>query len=210
MQLSALSRRVFAAGAASLFAANATAAPKPRVVTVLGDSITAGYGLPYRDSLPAQLQAELNRRGANVRVRGAGVSGDTSAAGLARVNFSVQQDTALAIVALGGNDLLQGLSPAAMQRNLTAIVRRLKAKRIRVLLAGLRAPAVINQAYARQFNAVFAAVARAEGVPLHSDLLGGVAGVAPLNQPDRIHPNARGVRVIVQRLAPAVLRALSR
>lgn len=202
-------RRALIAGAAALFAAPPDfAAPRRRVVTLLGDSITAGYGLPYRDSLPAQLQAELTRGGLNVRVRGAGVSGDTSAGGLARVDFSVPKETDLAVVALGGNDLLQGLTPVALQRNLARIVRRLKARRIRVLLVGLRAPAAINQAYARQFNAVFAAVARAEGVPLHPDLLAGVAGVAGLNQPDRIHPNARGVRTVAARLAVSVARAL--
>jgi acyl-CoA thioesterase-1 len=175
---------------------------------MLGDSITAGYGLAYRDSLPAQLQAELERRGVRARVRGAGVSGDTSAAGLARADFSVQPDTSLCIVALGGNDLLRGLPAAAMQKNLRAIVRKLKARRIPVLLAGVQAPSIVNRSYARQFNAVFPAVARAEGVPLYPNLIAGVEGVAALNQADHIHPNPRGVKIIAARLAPVVARAL--
>jgi acyl-CoA thioesterase-1 len=204
-----LTRRAALAGAVLAGVPSVSGAAAGRaVVTLLGDSITAGYGLAYKDSLPAQLQAELARLGAPARVRGAGVSGDTSAAGLARADFSVLADTTLCIVALGGNDLLRGLPPAAMQRNLEAIVRKLKRRRITVLLAGVHAPAAVNQAYARQFNAVFPAVARAEGVPLYANLIAGVEGVPALNQADRIHPNARGVKVMAARLAPVVARTL--
>ncbi len=204
-----LTRRGAAAGLALFgLATGAHSAPAQRVVTLLGDSITAGLGLSYRDSLPAQLQAELRRLGVNVRVRGAGVSGDTSAAGLARVDFSVRADTALCVVALGANDLLRGLPPAAMQRNLTAILRKLKRRRIPVVLAGIHAPSLINRAYAGQYNAAFRNVARAEGVALHPDLLAGVGGVAALNQPDGLHPNPRGVKLIASRLAPFVAGAL--
>jgi acyl-CoA thioesterase I len=202
-------RRGMAAGLALFaWAGGAHSAPRERIVTLLGDSITAGYGLAYRDSLPAQLQGELKRLGVAARVRGAGVSGDTTAGGLARLDYSVRPDTSLCVVALGGNDLLRGLSPAAMRRNLAAIVRRLKRRKIPVVLAGIEAPAVVNRTYARQFNAVFREVARAEGVPLYPNLVAGVAGVEALNQPDRIHPNPRGVRVIAARLAPFVARAL--
>lgn len=202
-------RRAVAAGLLALAAPDfPSAAAKPRVVTMLGDSITAGYGLPGRDALPVQLQAELKALGVDAVVRGAGVSGDTSAGGAGRVDFSVQPDTALCVVALGGNDMLQGLSPQAMQANLTRIVRRLKARRIGVLLVGMQAPVSINAGYARAFNAVFPAVARAEGVPLYPNLLAGVQGIAALNQRDRIHPNAAGARIISRRLAPAIARAL--
>jgi acyl-CoA thioesterase I len=204
-----LTRRGASAGLALLGLPGAAAAQaRQPVVTLLGDSITAGYGLAYRDSLPVQLQAELGRLGVKARVRGAGVSGDTSAAGLARTDFSVQSDTTLAVVALGGNDLLRGLPPQAMQRNLAAIVRKLKARRIPVLLVGVQAPSIVNQAYARQFNAVFPAIARAEGVPLYANLFAGVQGVRALNQDDLIHPNAQGVRAIAARLAPVVARSL--
>lgn len=191
-------------------AARAATAGRPRVVTVLGDSITAGYGLPFAQSLPVQLEAELNRRGANVRVRGAGVSGDTTAGGLGRVDFSVQKDSDLCIVALGGNDLLRALAPATTQRNLTAIIRKLKARRIPVLLVGLKPPPLVEPSYVRQFDAIFPAVARTEHVPLYPDLLAGVALNRQLNQGDGIHPNAQGVKVIAARLAPVVQGALGR
>jgi acyl-CoA thioesterase-1 len=120
------------------------AAPRARIVTMLGDSITAGYGLPARAALPAQLEAALKARGLVVRVRGAGVSGDTTAGGLARVDFSVAKDTELAIVALGANDLLQGQDPKRTRANLDAIVRKLKARKMRVLIAGITAPSEIG------------------------------------------------------------------
>ena len=179
-----------------------------RRVTMLGDSITAGYGLNARDAAPAQLEAELRRLGTPARVTAAGVSGDTSAAGLARADFSVKADTELCIVALGGNDLLQGLDPNAMARNLTAIIAKLKSRRIAVLLAGVRAPPIMGAAYARDFNAAFAKVARDTKVAFYPDLLAGVEGVAALNQGDGVHPNPRGAKVIAAKLAPVVAAAL--
>ena len=201
-------RRILAAVPAMLAPGWVRAAARPAVVTLLGDSITAGYGLRAQDALPAQLQAALRRLGVAAVVRGAGVSGDTTAGGLARADFSVQADTAVCVVALGGNDLLQGLDPKAMQGNLQRIVRRLKARRIGVVLCGLHAPASLSRSYARDFNAVFPAVAKAEGVALDPDLLAGVARTDGLNQADGLHPNPRGVKIVAARLAPAVARAL--
>lgn len=187
----------------------ALAAP-PRVVTVLGDSITAGYGLPAASALPAQLALALKTLGvANVVVRAAGVSGDTSAGGLARVDFSVKKDTDVAVVALGANDLLQGQDPKRTRANLDGIIRKLKARRIGVVLTGVMAPVEIGGGYARDFNAVFPALARAHGVPLYANLLDGVARRPNLNQPDGIHPNARGARIIAGKLAPVVAKALA-
>lgn len=203
------SRRAVLAGLTGLpLAAPARATPRPAVITILGDSITAGYGLRAEDALPAQLQAALARIGVPALVRGAGVSGDTTAGGLGRLDFSVQADTALCIVALGGNDLLQGLDPAATRANLQAIARRLKARRIRVLLCGLHAPARMNAGFARAFNAAFPAAARAEAVALYPDLLAGVELTAGLNQADGLHPNPRGVKIITARLAPVAARVL--
>lgn len=179
------------------------------VVALLGDSITAGLGLPARDALPAQLEAALVAAGSPVRVRAAGVSGDTTAGALARVNFSIQDDTDLCIVALGGNDLLQGIEPARMRDNLQAIIEGLQARNIAVLLAGMQAPPSYGR-YAADFDAVFADLARTYEVPLYPFLLDGVALDPTLNQPDGIHPNAEGVKVIAQRLAPAVTAALGR
>jgi acyl-CoA thioesterase-1 len=202
-----LLRRLWLLAALAL-AAGPAAAKAPPVVTLLGDSITAGYGLPARDAQPARLQGALGRLGVAAVVRGAGVSGDTSADGLARVDFSVQPDTAVAVVALGGNDLLQGLDPRTTQANLAAIVQRLKARHMVVVLAGMNAPRAIGAGYAKDFDAVFPAVARRSGAILYPDLLAGVEQVAALNQGDGIHPNARGAEIVATRLAPAVARAL--
>jgi len=201
-------RRILAAAAALLAPGWVRAAARPLVVTILGDSITAGHGLQARDALPAQLQAALRTMGVAAVVRGAGVSGDTTAGGLARADFSVQADTSVCVVALGGNDLLQGLDPRAMRSNLQRIVQRLKARRIGVVLCGLRAPASLSRSYARDFNAVFPAVAQSERVALDPDLLAGVAQTAGLNQADGLHPNPRGVKIVAARLAPIVARAL--
>lgn len=200
-------RRILIAGALAAWPVHALAQARP-VVTVLGDSITAGLGLPSSAALPVQLQAQLRKLGANVVVRGAGVSGDTTAGGLARVDFSVQKDTTVCIVALGGNDLLQGLDPKRTKANLDKIVARLRARRIAVVLAGLQPPPVIGKAYAREFQAVFPAVAKAHGAILYPNLLAGVAQISRLNQSDGLHPNAQGVTVIAQGLAPVVARAL--
>jgi acyl-CoA thioesterase-1 len=178
------------------------------MITVLGDSITAGYGLPAAAALPAQLQGALTRLGIRTKVIGAGVSGDTTADGLARVDFSVQPGTRLCIVALGGNDLLQGLDPKVTQANLERIVVKLKAREIAVLVAGLTAPPVIGPGYARDFDAVFPRVARAAHVALYPDLLAGVYGHRDLIQGDGVHPNAAGAAIIAQRLAPAAAKVL--
>jgi len=202
-------RAVLAFAAAAAAAAPARAAPnRPKVITMLGDSITAGYGLPAAAALPNQLHLALQRLGVANVVRGAGVSGDTTADGLARVDFSIRPPTDLTIVALGGNDLLQGVDPRRVRANLDGILARLQARRIPVLLAGVRAPVEIGGGYAREFNAVFASVAARHKAALFPDLLAGVARNRALNQGDGIHPNAEGVRIIAARLAPAVARAL--
>ena len=210
--LAVISRRMLIATAfAALPATLATKAIAARgqVITILGDSITAGYGLPQADSLPIRLHAALERLGVANMVRGAGVSGDTSAGGLARVNFSVQADTDVCVVALGGNDLLQGLDVRTTQTNLAAIVANLKRRHIGVVLAGISAPVAIGGGYARDFNAIFTRVARAQGVPLYADLLAGVHQDMRLNQRDGIHPNPQGVLIIARNLAPVVARALA-
>ena len=184
-------------------------AARPLVITMLGDSITAGYGLPGKAALPNQLHEALTRLGIANVVRAAGVSGDTTAGGLGRVDFSVQKDTDLVIVALGGNDLLQGLDPKRTRANLDGIIKRLKARRIPVLLAGIAAPSEVGGGYARDFNAVFTGLAKIHGVALYPNLIEGVARKRELNQPDGIHPNARGVQIITAKLAPVVAKALA-
>ena len=184
------------------------AAPAPRIVTLLGDSITAGYGLAQKDALPAQLELALRRLGVAAHVRGAGVSGDTTADALARVDFSVGPDTALCLVELGGNDLLQGADPAQTRANLIAILARLKSRHIKAALTGMRAPMQIGASFAHDFNAAFPAAAEAGHAPLYPFLLEGVAGNPGLLQADHIHPNAAGVKIVAARLAPFVAKTL--
>jgi len=204
---SSVSRRALVAGALSALPARALAA-RGKVVTILGDSITAGLGLPAAAALPNQLHLALERLGVANIVRGAGVSGDTTAGGLARLDFSVQPDTSVVVVALGGNDLLQGLDPKATRANLDRILHRLAQRHKAVVLCGIKAPPEIGRSYARDFNAVFPAVARAHRVAFYPDLLAGVERDPGLNQSDAIHPNARGVQVIARRLAPLVAKVL--
>ena len=205
-----ISRRMLLAGALALSGvpAEARETDGTLVVTMLGDSLTAGYGLNARDAIPARLEAALRRRGLKVKVRPAGVSGDTSADGLARVDFSVRPDTDLCLVVLGGNDLLQGVEPQQLQANLERILGRLRARRIPAMLVGVRAPPAMGAGYAKAFDAVVPDLARAERVPAFPDLLGPVALDRALNQGDGIHPNPEGARQVAARLAPAVAAAL--
>jgi len=205
-----ISRRAVIAGAAGLAAPTALAQAAPgRRVAILGDSITSGYGLPASDALPSRLQAELARMGAPARVIPAGRSGETTAGGAARVDRAIPAGVDVCVVALGGNDLLNGAEPSAVKGNLERIVRRLKARGMTVVLAGVRAPPLLDRAYVRAFNAAFAGVASAQGVLFLPDLLEGVALNPRLNQPDGIHPNAAGVTVIARRLAPLVAQGLA-
>jgi len=181
--------------------------PPPPVVTVLGDSITAGLGLAQDLSMPARLQAALDRLGAPSQVRNLGVLGDTSANGLARVD-RVPADSSVCVVALGGNDLLLGVDPSMTKANLRAIVQHLKSKNIRVVLAGVRAPGLLGVDYARRFTQLYPDLAREQGVFYAPDFLTGVIGVARYMQRDGIHPNADGARIIADRLAPVVAQAL--
>src|SRR6185437_1939451 len=158
-----ISRRGLLAAGLALAPASALAARAP-VITILGDSITAGLGLPAQAALPNQLHLALEKRGVPNVVRGAGVSGDTTTDGAARVDFSVRPDTQIVVVALGGNDLLQGLDPKATSANLAKIIARVKARHMGVVLAGLHAPVEIGRGYARDFDAIFPALARRYGV----------------------------------------------
>ena len=193
--------------AAAAGQARGAAAP---VVTVLGDSIAAGYGLAAADALPAQLRAALAGDGLIVTMRGAGVSGDTTAGGLARVDFSVASDTALCVIELGANDYLQSVPPAETERNLDGIIRSLKARHIRVLLLGGHVPPQAAGDYARAFDGLFARLAQRDDVALDPDFLRGVQDRPDLKQADGLHPNPAGVRVMAAGIAPyvrAVLRA---
>jgi acyl-CoA thioesterase I len=181
-------------------------APAPpaaeRVIVALGDSLTAGFGVLPDEAYPALLEARLRRDGYAYRVVNAGVSGDTTAAALRRVDWVLRAQPSIVIVALGANDGLRHQSVTAMRDNLVAIVRRLRAAGATVLLAGLRVPPNYGPEYSRAFTAAFSEVARITAVPLVPFLLDGVAGDSRLNQPDGIHPTAEGQRIIADRLWP--------
>ena len=194
-----------------LVASAASATPRAdHVVVALGDSLTAGLGVGVEEAYPALLEARLRREGFDYRVVNAGVSGDTSAGGLRRLDWALKLKPQVLIVALGANDGLRGQPPAALRANLTQIVERARAAGARVLLAGMRVPPNYGDEYARAFAAVYASVARATGVPLAPFLLDGVAGDPRLNQADGIHPTAEGQRVIAEHLWPHLRSLLAK
>lgn len=174
---------------------------------VFGDSLAAGYGLPQEEAFPMRLEAALRRAGHQVTVINAGVSGDTSAGGLARLDWALHDRPDLVIVELGGNDALRGLDPEQTCANLDAILSRFKTEGVAVLLAGMRAPRNLGHDYYSKFDRIYSALAAKHDVPLYPFFLDGVATDPALNQADGIHPNARGVAVIVERILPSV-RAL--
>ena len=178
---------------------------------MLGDSITAAYGLAHGQGLPARLEEALRAGGRAVTVIDAGVSGDTTAGGRARLEWSLAERPDAVIVALGGNDGLRGVEPRNSEANLRAILAALKARGIPTLLAGMLAPPNLGADYGQEFARVFGDIARDNPeVVFYPFLLEGVAGEAALNQPDRIHPNPQGVDEMVRRMMPAVETLLSK
>ncbi len=185
----------------------------PTRLLLLGDSLVAGYGLPRADAFPAQLSAALKAHGLSVTIVEAGVSGDTTAGGLARLPWVLgsapaeQPDAVL--VELGGNDALRGFDPQTTEGNLDRLLAILGERGIPVLLAGMRAPPNLGANYVGAFDSIFPRLAKKHNVMLYSFFLEGVAGNAALNQADGIHPNASGVKVIVERILPAVRSLLN-
>jgi acyl-CoA thioesterase-1 len=176
----------------------------------LGDSLTAGLGLPSDLSYPSLIQKKLNDKGIDLEVVNAGVSGDTSAGGLRRLDWSLEGDVRVLIVALGGNDALRGLPPADLKKNLKAILDRAKASRIPVVLAGMEAPPNNGVDYTTAFRAVYTDLAKQYQVALIPFLLQGVAGDASLNQADGIHPNVRGAEIVADTVWKALEPLLPR
>lgn len=181
------------AATASVQPARATA--RPRIV-FLGDSLTAGLGLPPEQSVPALIQKRLDEKDYEYDVVNAGVSGDTSAGGLSRLEWSLEGDVRVLVIELGANDGLRGLPPSAMKQNLSEVITRAKRRGITVLLTGMEAPPNYGAAYTSEFREVFRDLAREHGVAFVSFYLEGVAGVPELNQGDGIHPNSEGSRVV--------------
>ncbi len=179
-------------------------------IVFLGDSLTAGLGLAPEQSYPALLQRKLDANGYRYEVVNAGVSGDTSAGGLRRLDWSLEGDVKILVVALGANDGLRGLSPQDMNANLTAIVDRAQKKGITVILAGMEAPPNYGADYTRQFRDVYLDLAKTADVRFVPFLLQGVAGVSGLNQADGIHPNARGAQLVAELVWSALEPVLAR
>lgn len=185
------------------------AAAGPVTLLVLGDSLTAGYGLAESEAFPAQLEAALVAQGHSVRVINAGISGDTSAGGAARLEWSLADNPDLVILALGANDALRGLSPDQTSANLAAIITRLQERQISVLLAGMLAPRNMGEAYYNSFDNIYPQLAQEFSVPLYPFFLDGVAGKPQLNLADGIHPNVAGIQVMVEGILPLVVEELS-
>ncbi len=183
--------------------------PKALKLMVFGDSLTAGYGLAAKEAFPVQLQQALTDRGHVVRVINAGVSGDTTAGGRARLAWSLSEQPDAIIVELGANDGLRGIDPAETFDNLMVIIDRLKQAGVPTLLAGMLAPPNMGRGFGDAFNKIYPRVAAHHGVALYPFFLDGVVGKQALNQSDGIHPNATGVGIVVERILPAVERLLA-
>ena len=203
--------QVFALVVAALaLAGGAGAADDPVRIVALGDSLTAGLGLPANAAFPARLEQVLRAKGIGVEISNAGVSGDTAAGGLARLDWSVPEGTEAVIVELGANDTLRGIDPKVTRQALEEIVRRLRGRGIAVLLAGMRAAPNLGPDYARDFEAIYSDLATRNDLLLYPFFLDGVATDAKLNQRDGLHPTAAGVDAIVARILPKAEELVAR
>ena len=186
------------------------AAERPIRIVVLGDSLSAGFGLAAQDALPAKLERALKAKGHNVAVENAGVSGDTAAGGLGRLDWSVPDGTDAVVLELGANDALRGIDPQQTRAALDGIIRRLKQRHIAVLLAGMLAPRNLGPDYAAAFDPIYPDLAAAHDLVLYPFILDGVAGERALNLPDGVHPTAAGVDIIVARMLPKAEELIAR
>ena len=178
------------------------AAAEPVKILALGDSLTAGYGLPEADAFTTRLQQALKDKGYDVQVINAGVSGDTTAGGRARLDWALGDQPDVAVVELGANDGLRGLDPASTRENLDAILTVMKERGVPTLLAGMYAPRNLGREYGDRFNAIYPELAAKHDVPLYPFFLEGVALDPKLNQEDGMHPNAKGVAIVVDGILP--------
>jgi acyl-CoA thioesterase-1 len=197
--------------AACLVTAGFVALPafaKTPEVLAFGDSLTAGYGLPASDAFPARLEARLKDEGVDVKIVNAGVSGDTTTDGLARLDWMLADKPDFVILALGANDALRGIDPKIVRANLDAMIDKIQASGAKLLLLGMLAPANWGAQYEHDFDRVYPDLATAHGVPLYPFFLDGVAMDPALNQADGMHPNERGVAIMVERIAPLVAKLI--
>ena len=192
-----------------VFAPGALAAMgDPQIPTILafGDSLTAGLGLPREAAFPSRLETWLQSHSISTRVINAGISGDTTANGLARLDRSLAEQPDFVIVELGANDALRGIDPATVRDNLHAIIAKIKLHGAELLLTGMLAPPNWGEEYRQAFDRIYPELARSDAVPIYPFFLEGVALKPQLNQPDGLHPNERGVMVLVDRIAPVIRR----
>lgn len=194
----------------ALMAAVTASLAEPVKIVGFGDSLMAGYQLDAADAFPVQLEAALRERGHEVEIANAGVSGDTTAAGLARLDWSVPEGTDAVILELGANDALRGIAPERTEANLDEMITRLKDRGIEVLLAGMIAPPNMGGDYAERFNPIFERLAEKHDLILYPFFLDGVAADEALNLDDGMHPNAEGVAIMVERFLPAAEDLLER
>lgn len=183
------------------------------VILAFGDSLVAGYGVRRDDGFAPQLETALRKAGVPARVINAGVSGNTAGHARSRVRYtldSLRETPDLALVAFGGNDLLRGVPPEETREDLDAVLSEFGKRGIPIVLAGMMAPPFLGASFTKAFNGLFAELARKHGAAFYPFFLAGVAGVARFNQPDRVHPNADGVKRMVSGIAPTILRALGR
>jgi acyl-CoA thioesterase I len=191
-------------GGTAVAQAPSAAPAKPIKMVVLGDSLSAGLGLPASAAFPARLQNALKSKGIEVDMINAGVSGDTTSGGRDRLDWSVPEGTEAVILELGANDALRGVDPKVTRSALTEILTRLKARGVAVLLCGMYAPPNYGSDYAARFNAIYPDLAKSFEVPLYPFFLEGVATEAKLNQADGMHPTAEGVDMVVRNILPTV------
>jgi acyl-CoA thioesterase I len=191
---------------ALLFAMAMPSFAKTPQILAFGDSLTSGYGLPPNEAFPARLAAALEQQGVNVKITNGGVAGETTTDGLARLDWALAEKPDFVILALGANDALRAIDPKIVRANLDKMIDKIKAAGAKMLLLGMLAPPNWGPEYQHAFDAIYPEVAKAHNVPLYPFFLEGVAMVADLNQPDGMHPNQRGVALMVEHIAPLVAK----
>lgn len=181
---------------------------QPLRITMLGDSLTAGFGLPNEHALPVLLEAALCAAGVAVKIENCGISGDTTTGGLARLGYVLESHPQVVLLALGANDALRGLSPEMAFKNLSTMIERMQARGIHVILLGMYAPLYLGEVYGKAFNKIYVTLAAIYHLPLYEFLLDGVALQPQFNQEDGVHPNLAGMSEIVRRLIPFLVSQL--
>ncbi|MCF6321877.1 MAG: arylesterase [Rhizobiaceae bacterium] len=183
---------------------------QPKTIVVLGDSLSAGFGLAQNEAFPEQLSLVLKEKGLNININNAGVSGDTNISGLARLDWSVGEGTHAVILQLGANDAMRGIPPQVTEKNLTTIVEKLQQRGIEVLLAGMKAPPNMGNVYVEEFDGLYPNLASKYNLVFYPFFLDGVAAEIELNQADRIHPTAKGIKLMVSRFLPSAITLIER